>query len=261
MADDKLELLKKLTRLANNNPNENEANLAARKVCKMLEELKWALPAATTAKPIDKVKQAYDDIFGRGNAGSWTGFGGNYGSDTQRKYQEARSNEYTRYYEQQARAQAEEYIRQEEARRKAKADEAKEKAEKAKGDDERRKRDAKFSQFIKDQQRDSSRPAPYGDMRSNRKFWATEKEYITYMREKFVHWERNPPKYEEVHYAEPDYDLNWKPMAENKPPRHKWDTGRRTLICKTCGKEVETGYVGPKLQFECFRCQFKEPFK
>lgn len=33
-----LDLLKKLTRLANNNPNENEANLAARKVCKLLEE-------------------------------------------------------------------------------------------------------------------------------------------------------------------------------------------------------------------------------
>jgi hypothetical protein len=38
-----IELLKKLTRLANNNPNENEANLAARKVCKMLEDGKFAL--------------------------------------------------------------------------------------------------------------------------------------------------------------------------------------------------------------------------
>lgn len=33
-----LDLLKKLVRLANNNPNDNEANLAARKVCKMIEE-------------------------------------------------------------------------------------------------------------------------------------------------------------------------------------------------------------------------------
>jgi hypothetical protein len=38
-----LDLLKKLTRLANNNPNENEANLAARKVCKMLAECDWKL--------------------------------------------------------------------------------------------------------------------------------------------------------------------------------------------------------------------------
>lgn len=40
----KLDLLKKLTALANNNPNENEANLAARKVCLMLAEAKFALP-------------------------------------------------------------------------------------------------------------------------------------------------------------------------------------------------------------------------
>ena len=39
----KLELLKKLTALANNNPNENEANLAARKVCLMLAECNFYL--------------------------------------------------------------------------------------------------------------------------------------------------------------------------------------------------------------------------
>ena len=33
-----LDLLQKLIRLANNNPNDNEANLAARRVCKMLAE-------------------------------------------------------------------------------------------------------------------------------------------------------------------------------------------------------------------------------
>ncbi len=38
-----IDLLKKLTRLANNNPNENEANMAARKVCIMLQEGNWEL--------------------------------------------------------------------------------------------------------------------------------------------------------------------------------------------------------------------------
>lgn len=33
-----LDLIKKLTRLANNNPNDHEANSAARRVCRMLEE-------------------------------------------------------------------------------------------------------------------------------------------------------------------------------------------------------------------------------
>lgn len=54
-----LDLLKKLTRLANNNPNDNEANLAARRVCKMLEESDW--------KILPEVKTAY----GKMNEGQW----------------------------------------------------------------------------------------------------------------------------------------------------------------------------------------------
>lgn len=42
-----LETLKKLTALANNNPNENEANLAARKVCKMLADSNFILSVTT----------------------------------------------------------------------------------------------------------------------------------------------------------------------------------------------------------------------
>jgi len=37
------ELIIKLAKLANNNPNDNEANSAARKVCKLLEEGKYVL--------------------------------------------------------------------------------------------------------------------------------------------------------------------------------------------------------------------------
>ena len=57
-----LDLLKKLTKLANHNPNEHEANSAARRVCKMLEESDW--------KVIPEVKTAA----GKMNEGSWTGF-------------------------------------------------------------------------------------------------------------------------------------------------------------------------------------------
>lgn len=52
-----LDLLKKLLRLANNNPNDNEANLAARKVCRMLAdaeekgELRWGSKSKTSAQP------------------------------------------------------------------------------------------------------------------------------------------------------------------------------------------------------------------
>ena len=51
-----LELLKKLVKLANNNPNDNEANLAARKVCKMIEEAKFNFNNQVTITPKD-IKQ------------------------------------------------------------------------------------------------------------------------------------------------------------------------------------------------------------
>ena len=54
-----LDLLKKLTKLANHNPNDHEANSAARRVCKMLEEANWSLP--TTVPPQPK-------------PGTWSGF-------------------------------------------------------------------------------------------------------------------------------------------------------------------------------------------
>lgn len=44
-----LDLIQKLIRLANNNPNDNEANLAARKACKMLEDYKF--PSSNTTPP------------------------------------------------------------------------------------------------------------------------------------------------------------------------------------------------------------------
>ena len=46
-----LDLLKKLTRLANNNPNDNEANLAARRVCKMLAECDFKLVETVQSRP------------------------------------------------------------------------------------------------------------------------------------------------------------------------------------------------------------------
>lgn len=44
-----IEKLKSIIRLANNNPNDNEANLAARKACKILAENDFALLRTRTA--------------------------------------------------------------------------------------------------------------------------------------------------------------------------------------------------------------------
>ena len=46
-----LDLLIKLVKLANNNPSENEANLAARKVCKMIEENKFVFTNTNQTPP------------------------------------------------------------------------------------------------------------------------------------------------------------------------------------------------------------------
>ena len=48
---EKFERLKKLVALANNNPNDNEANLAARKVCRILAEKNFAFIQVRTEAP------------------------------------------------------------------------------------------------------------------------------------------------------------------------------------------------------------------
>jgi hypothetical protein len=65
-----LDLLKKLTRLANNNPNDNEANLAARKVCQMLEKSNWSLgPVNARDTPLGKT---WNDVR-RSTEPQWSG--------------------------------------------------------------------------------------------------------------------------------------------------------------------------------------------
>ena len=43
-----IDIIVKLIKLANNNSNDNEANLAARKVCKMLADYKFSQPVSTS---------------------------------------------------------------------------------------------------------------------------------------------------------------------------------------------------------------------
>lgn len=56
-----LKLLEKLVRLANNNPNEHEANLAARRACKLIEDGKFQFnqipPTSSQSPPL-----TYNDI-------------------------------------------------------------------------------------------------------------------------------------------------------------------------------------------------------
>ncbi|HYV52408.1 MAG TPA: hypothetical protein VE971_03855 [Candidatus Eisenbacteria bacterium] len=96
------DLITKLAKLANNNPNENEANAAARKVCKLLAEANFIFAKDATPPPNQQsepraqrqgnpfdTEDLYDILRNMGNRhyaygfdydgprqGEWTGFGG-----------------------------------------------------------------------------------------------------------------------------------------------------------------------------------------
>lgn len=77
------ELIIKLAKLANNNPNENEANAAARKVCVLLAEGHFKFDNITKTA-YDRIKN-YGTPYGERSSwvdyeqsGAWTGFQHNY---------------------------------------------------------------------------------------------------------------------------------------------------------------------------------------
>lgn len=82
-------LITKLVKLANNNPNDNEANLAARKVCRLIEEGGFKLqetpqPTAKRQEYHRDPAQTYNDInrtresFWKGTKPTGPGFGFNW---------------------------------------------------------------------------------------------------------------------------------------------------------------------------------------
>lgn len=71
-----LELIIKLVKLANNNPNDNEANLAARKVCKIIAEGNYQFNQSQSSNTAKPAADAWKVIFNRFYTGS-RGFEGN----------------------------------------------------------------------------------------------------------------------------------------------------------------------------------------
>lgn len=64
-------LIVKLAKLANNNPNDNEANLAARKVCRLIEEGGFVFKEPNLP-PVVKRDITYDDLY-RATESFWKG--------------------------------------------------------------------------------------------------------------------------------------------------------------------------------------------
>lgn len=215
----KLEILQKLISLANNNPNEHEANSAARRACKLIVELNINF----------KVRSASDKIPPPKQQAPWTGppkgswnykdfmsdiFGPGWEDEIfyTTKKQKSSSSEFTDEQIKEAkRKMEEEHAKQREAQRKAQEDYEKKRREQAE---------------------------------ANRKFYERRYTYrtpgydpnIRPPREIKIPKDRNPfyPNY-------PFGDVD--PLL--KVPRE----------CVVCHKTVDTAYTGPL--FECFECQFK----
>lgn len=64
-----LPLLMKLVKLANHNPNDHEANAAARRVCQMIEAAGFQFGAGTPADKYPKTRQRYGPHSGRSQPG------------------------------------------------------------------------------------------------------------------------------------------------------------------------------------------------
>lgn len=222
-----LEKLKKLTRLANNNPNDNEANLAARKVCKMLEEGNWALAPTVVASTVAP-----------GFGGTWEGF--DPFEDIIRRTAQEHAAEYARA--EATRKAAEERIKQQ-----------KEQAERnAQAEQNRRAREER-------QNRNSFDPEEWFHDIPGR-LWVNRRtgEKITEIDFNYrnARWRpRSPFSYGPVY----DEAANWNFGSDAQKEfftgrRQKRERPSRTLKCTACGKEQETKFQGPENQFKCWVC-------
>lgn len=80
-----LDLLKKLINLANNNPNDHEANSAARRVCKMIAEGNYDFMNTQTPPKQASGRTAWDVVndymnqrYSQAQQNSWSGYGAGY---------------------------------------------------------------------------------------------------------------------------------------------------------------------------------------
>lgn len=258
-----LDLLFKLVRLANNNPNDNEANLAARKVCKMIAEANFNITGNTTP-PNPRPQQR--GSAGPFNWGHWSGFKSGYDyvkaeADRQRQQQE-RANEA-------ARKQAE-YERN-------KAEEAKREKEWTGtfydefhfGDDDFRKI---FEELLEKMKREGStydyttaRDRFYGGGVGGGKsnlcidvvFDASTDEYLLPNGKRISSKEfyADPFKYRVVNTINRNETKSQSPFPkkEYQPKKEK-----RPLKCCICGKERMTAFMGPPQVFRCWHCDWED---
>jgi len=212
-----IDRLKKLTRLANNNPNDHEANLAARRVCKMLEEANFTL---TSAPPPSMHGVAYDEASNMGDI-------------------------FSEMLRQQAKQQADRLRREEEVHKKAQ--------ERVRKQQEEARAQAAKEQ-VKRQQQDPDEW--FQDVMRSK--WTNRRtgEVITELEYQSRNLGRKKPKSHWDFVAE---NMNWEPPNYNywngeQTRGRRQDRPSRTLVCKKCGKEQETKFMGTPETFLCWSC-------
>ncbi len=239
----KLEILNKLIALANNNPNEHEANTAARRVCKAIIEDKFVISGGpvtnTTVPPKTSPKQQqsnpydayrydpFEDIFG--------GFGG-FGGFRDRYTEEAK----------QAKQQKQEPPKQEKTQ-----------------DQVEREVVRKREQTWKYEYYNPSTSSYYNPM-MQKEFSNTFQEHWKYVFG-VRHHSDNARANSQRNYGVPP---NEKPPSSGPNPYsgaqeefygfkgRKYGKESRRLRCKTCGFVKNTKFMGLESLFECNDCQW-----
>lgn len=221
------DLIEKLIRLANNNPNENEANLAARKVCKFLHDHKFhdqpIRGYSAVQPPPPQYKSAsnprpsnypFEDFF-KERKNQWDGFG-------KPPKQEKTASE------------------------KAREDETKRRASWTSVDyDESGSFNSDLYDIINQILKDRKSSGKSVDNDNDNEYWFNELNRQKQERDK-------ARSYGSTKSSENPYrqwvDPNWKPPSKQKE--------ERLLKCKKCGNSKLTKFVGLPELYECNTCQW-----
>lgn len=256
----KLEILLKLIALANNNPNDNEANLAARKACKAIIEHKFTItggtqipPKTTTPPPSPRPNTSsyhrdpfwdyvdFEDIFGGGRRG---------GKSTEQREREARAEkERQEARAREARRQQEEARRRQEQHYKPKSDQLKE-----------REHNWQYEYYV----------AATGQFYNpiSRKHYNQMFQDLWYQETGTRHVSDTAAFRASANYGRPEGEGTKSSNPYNKTGnkdddkyyQRKRERGfgdeDRKLKCKTCGKHINTKFMGIPEMFECNDCQW-----
>jgi len=231
-----IDLIIKLARLANENPNENEANLAARKVCKLIKAAEYKFNGTTQSKPTGR-PTTWNDVT-RSTEPAWSSKPPDKGVDFD-------PFEFLRNY---ARRQGYSY----------------DKETRGTWETEPRNKDETYQDAYRDYStrkdeydRNWGDWGPYRPSKSQKRY--TESIYVAYV----IMYDPSTREYilsDGTRISDIEYNNNpgkYKTRPYRDEQGNKRDKPKQDLTCTTCGKVINTGFVGPPQVFVCTTCIWK----